>query len=156
VYCGVLGLAQILPTAAAAAAAAAAHSKGLQLMLRIHGFSWSLLQRSQITNIRNLLEHEPHVPPHVLLLTLLLLPSLHCTAAAAALHVAGGFGYRQPEATTTPAAQQSSKDQPAVEAMSLYINPPNTPTPGNPAIDALYEADHPSHESRMQGEDDSC
>jgi hypothetical protein len=35
--------------------------------------------------------------------------------------------------------------------MSLYINPPNTPTPGNPAIDALYEADHPDHQSRMQG-----
>ncbi|WIA08209.1 hypothetical protein OEZ85_007658 [Tetradesmus obliquus] len=60
---------------------------------------------------------------------------------------AGGFGYRQPEPTDK---QAPDAQQPAVEAMSLYINPPNTPQPGNPAIDALYEADHPEHQSRMQ------
>jgi hypothetical protein len=81
----------------------------------------------------------------VLLLTRLLLPALLLL-----LHIPGSFSYRQP--TTAAAQSPSTGDQPAVEAMSLYINPPNTPTPGNPAIDALYEADHPEHQSRMQGE----
>jgi hypothetical protein len=76
----------------------------------------------------------------MLLLLLLLLPA--CTPP-------GGFGYKQLNSTAGQAPQSSQ--QPAVEAMSLYINPPNTPTPGNPAIDALYEADHPAFESRMQG-----
>jgi hypothetical protein len=72
------------------------------------------------------------------------------------LSLAGGFGYRQPDNTTdkqAPSSPSSSaqQQQPAVEAMSLYINPPNTPTPGNSAIDALYEADHPAFQSRMQG-----